>query len=726
MTAMPPHAGAARRAANTTLTFAVVVTALGFAIAPRQRPASAPPPATALAATPAQTPGAAGPTPVPAPPPPPFPGVKPHWIARYSIDVELDTERHLLKGREVITWRNATPNPTNEIRLHLYWNAWRNTDSTWLRERALAAGLSPRAPLQGGGDGDDNYAALREGDWGSIDLTALRLLGYGAAPPIDLLGTLRYIAPDDGNTKDRTVAAATLPHAVGPNETINVGVEWTSRIPRTFARTGRLGDNYFMAQWFPKMAVLEPSGWVSHQFHAATEFYAEYGTYDVRIDVPSGWVVGATGRARPVEVRGGRATHGYSQEDVHDFAWVTSPRLVERRARFEELGLPPVQMRLLLQPEHVTQAERHFAATRAALRYYGQWYGAYPYGHITIVDPAWQSGSGGMEYPTLFTAGTRWLAPMGVVQPESVTVHEAGHQFWYGLVANNEVDYAWLDEGINTFSTARVLSVAYPQNLYSDRFFGGFIPWVYRDIPLSRETWHNRLAAHRATAESDEPSKPTWRYFPGTASGVTYAKTALWLSTLERLIGWPTLQRILSTFFERWRFRHPKPADFFAVANEVSGQELTWFFDQVHRTSHEFDYGVEKLASEPARTIGYGDGIAAPFRRETAQPPMFVTTVLARRYGEGVFPVDVLVRFEDGSQVRERWDGRDRWRAWRYERAARAREANVDPDHVLLLDIDRTNNGRTLLPQNRAAGTKWALKWLVWLQDRLLTFGFVC
>ena len=91
-------------------------------------------------------------------------------------------------------------------------------------------------------------------------------------------------------------------------------------------------------------------------------------------------------------------------------------------------------MRLLLQPEHAGQAERHFDATRVALRFYGEWFGAYPYGHVTVVDPAWQSGAGGMEYPTLFTAGTRWLAPRHVMQPESVTVHEAGHQFWYGIV----------------------------------------------------------------------------------------------------------------------------------------------------------------------------------------------------------------------------------------------------------------------------------------------------
>ena len=146
----------------------------------------------------------------------------------------------------------------------------------------------------------------------------------------------------------------------------------------------------------------------------------------------------------------------------------------------------PCACGLLLQPEHEAQADRHFAATRAVLKYYGEWFGAYPYGHITIVDPAWQSDAGGMEYPTLFTAGTRWLAPRGATQPEGVTIHEAGHQFWYGVVATNEFEHAWMDEGLNTFATARTIAEVFEPNYLVKRYFGGFIPWTFRDVPLSR------------------------------------------------------------------------------------------------------------------------------------------------------------------------------------------------------------------------------------------------
>jgi hypothetical protein len=190
--------------------------------------------------------------------------------ASYSIDVELDPSRHAITGREVITWRNITANPTREIQLHLYWNAWRNTRSTFLREERLA-----------GHEGDVD--SREPEDWSAIDLSAIRLLGLGNAPPIDLTSALRFIAPDTGNPDDRTAASVRLPSLVAPGETINLAVEWTANVPRPFARTGRVGNYYFIAQWFPKVAVLEAGGWNTHEFHATTEFFSDYGAYDVRI-----------------------------------------------------------------------------------------------------------------------------------------------------------------------------------------------------------------------------------------------------------------------------------------------------------------------------------------------------------------------------------------------------------------------------------------------------------
>jgi hypothetical protein len=438
-------------------------------------------------------------------------------------------------------------------------------------------------------------------------------------------------------------------------------------------------------------------------------------------------VVGATGLEREARDNADQTTtRRFVQEDVHDFAWTTSPDYVVRNARFEQAGLPPVEMRLLLQPEHLDQADRHFEATRAALRYYGQWFGPYPYGHITIVDPAWQSGAGGMEYPTLFTSGSSWLAPSAVADPEGVTVHECGHQFWYAMVGNNEFEDAWIDEGLNTFSTGRTMALAFTPNYESFRLFGRFVPIVLRDFKTTRAVDENGLASYRAGAKFDAQSTPSWRYWPGAGGPLSYSKTALWLNTLERHLGWSTVQQILSTFFERWKFRHPKPADFFAVVNEVAGRDMTWFFDEVHRSSNVFDYAVTALRSEAVTASGYFDDPTGrpAFKADNPTKGRFRTTVVVRRLGEGIFPVDVLVTFKDGARVSERWDGRDRWRMFTYERGVEAASAQVDPERVLLLDINYVNNSRTLEPRGGEAATKWMLKWMVWLQDLLLTAAY--
>ena len=632
--------------------------------------------------------------------------------ANYSIDVRLDTALRTLTGREVLTWRNISTVTTPELQFHLYYNAWKNTKSTWMRERLL-----------GRGSGLHNRP---EADWGWIEVTAIRLLGAGASPPIDLMEKTSYIAPDDGNPDDQTVMAVTLPEPLPPGETVNVEIEWTSRVPRTFSRTGTVGDYFFIAQWFPKIGVLDEDGWNCHQFHTATEFFADYGIYDVRLTVPTGWVLGATGVERDVrENAGGTTTHHYYQEDVHDFAWTTSPDFLDLRSRFEHPRLPAVDIRLLAQPEHAGQASRYFEATRATLKFYGEWFGAYPYDHITVVDPAFQSGSGGMEYPTFFTGGANWLAPPDVSRPEGVTIHEAGHQFWYGAVGTNEFEHAWMDEGLNTFATARALEAAFTPHFRSTRFFGGFVPWVFRDIAWSRAVDGNRLTGYRRDARMDAQATPTYRYWPRAASSISYNKTALWLHTLERYLGWPVLQRSMAMFYERWLFAHPEPDDFFDAISEGARQDLTWFFDQVHGSANVFDYGVQQLTSRSAGGRGFfGDGTDASFADPPTGAGTFVTTVVVRRYGEGMFPVDVLVEFDDGHQVRERWDGEGRWTAFQYERDARATRAVVDPDRVLLLDVDYTNNSRTMTPMAGPAATKWSLKWLVWLQDVLLTYGF--
>jgi hypothetical protein len=614
--------------------------------------------------------------------------------ANYTIDVKLDTRARTLSGRETLVWTNISPVAASELQFHLYYNAWRDRKSTWMREHALtwwwqAAG------------------SRREEDFAAIDISSLKVTA-GAIAAADLTAQMRFIAPDDGNEDDRTVMAVTLPEPLGPGETITLDIAFTAKIPRPFARTGAIGNYYFIAQWFPKIGVLDPEGrWNCHQFHVGTEFFADFGVYDVRMTVPRGWPLAATGRERErTDNADGTTTHRYYQEDVHDFAWTTSPDYVEARERFDHPGLPPVEMRLMLQPEHTSQAARHFDSARATLRHYGEWFGAYPYGHITIVDPVWRSETDGMEYPTLFTVGTSWLMPREDTYLEDTVVHETGHQWWYGMVATNEFEDAWMDEGINQYANARLMAEEFPAGREVRRYFGGFVPWVLEDVRWDRLVSGEALTAYRSNPTVDVQATPSFRYWPRTSTPMTYAKPALWLHTLERALGWTMVQDILSTFFDRWKFKHPKAGDLFQVANEVSRRDLAPFFDQVYRGSAVFDYGVDSITSA------------------ATEDDTFTNAVVLRRHGDGIFPVTILATLANGEQRRFSWDGASRWHRVTFEHASRVVSGQVDPDQILVLDTNFTNNSFTAEPASGRAATKWAATWLIWLQDQLLTWAF--
>ena len=627
----------------------------------------------------------------------------------YLMDVRLDPNSKIISGTETITWTNTSSSLVSELRFHLYYNAWRDANSSFLNSHRIET---------------NDFSEWREGEWAYNEITSLILISelhsedpeVQAVKSTDLSQSIEYIQPDDENPNDRTVMRVVLPEPVPSQATIRIKIDFQTKIPRPFARTGFREDYYFIAHWFPKLGIFEEDGtWNCHQF-IQTEFYADYGTYDVKIRVPSDWIVGATGLLKEQQDNGdGSATHHFYQEQVHDFTWTTSPHFLVFDQRFEHSRLKPVDMRLLLMPDHVGQQERYFEATKAALKYYGEWYGEYPYGHVTVVDPAYQSRSGGMEYPTLFTGGTRWLNPQGSGSPEGVTVHEAGHQFWYGIIGNNEFEDAWLDEGFNTYSTRQVMLEAFGPDHWVGRYLDGFIPLLFEDL-LEAPRSAAGLGGYFSDLKLDVMSTPSWQYGPAAGSNRpddgriygggayrinSYTKPALMLLTLERYLGWNTFQRILSSYFERFRFKRPRSQDFFDIVNEVSGQDLTWFWDQTYYSSSVFDYAVDKVDSTEERQ-----------------------SVVIRRWGDSIFPVQVKITFENGDVSEEFWDGKERWIQYSYDRKEKIETAEVDPEEILALDINRTNNSWSRQAPSSFAARKWGLKWMIWLQNLMELFAF--
>jgi len=665
--------------------------------------------------------------PPPLPPPagrdapglPPLPEVSPR-NASYTIDARLDPEKRTIRGSLVLDWRNTSDQALASFPFHLYWNAFRNNLST------TARGEGRRAP-------SDRMKDERSFGW--IEVKSVSLLG---ASEEDLTPTLRYLN-EDGNTDDRTVMEVRSSRPIAPGASGRFRIEWESRIPHgSVGRAGWVHDYHFIVQWFPKIGVFWKGAWNAHPFYTWTEFFSDFGVYDVSLTLPRGFVVGATGRRESrTDNPDGSETFRFVQEDVHDFAWTASRRFLERNARFEDPGYPKVKIRLLLQPEHAHLGARYLDATKLALRTYGTWSAPYPYPQITVVDPAWGSASGGMEYPTLFTGGASVLAPEELQSPEGVTIHEAGHQFWYGLVANNEFEEAWLDEGFNSYMDAKASDHSLGPAGWGRRFFGadfgrgarsGF-PFVAPGVRMARGS--DNLPGLRQGGEADVMARRAWTYRDGASYGLnSYGKPALVLQTLEGLLGEETMVKVLRTYARRFRFRHPTNEDFLATVDEVTGGGWRWFFAETFDSAELCDYAVE-VKNEPVRkpagffpgkdgTLAYQ---AAPKEKERAKgdpdAERFESRVTILRHGEVRMPVELRVEFKDGRVVSERWNGRDRWYRFRYE-GTKVVRATVDPGRKIAIDVDPANNDwmADKGPARRAA-SKWAARYLFWLQNLL-------
>ena len=639
---------------------------------------------------------------------PALPAAGPPSVADYAISAALDVNAKEVRGRERIAWRNPSGDAVPDLWFHLYLNAFKSPGTTFNRE-------------SGGQLRGVSNASLRAG---RIDVTSMRL-----EDGTDLRPRLTFERPDDGNPDDETVARVLLPRPVGPGETVTIDVEFTSVLPQVYARTGYAGDFFLIGQWFPKVAVYEPAGtrgrsaggWNAHQFHALSEFYADFGHYRVDITVPQRFVVGATGRRVSERINtDATRTFTYDQAGVHDFAWTADPRFVEVRERFsgtadvsaaeyaaaatllgrrpEDLTLSDVEITLLMQPENRPQIARHIAAAKAAIKHFGLWYGPYPYGTLTIVDPPLAGeGAGGMEYPTFITGGTASALngpPFDrVLIPEITVIHEFGHQYWYGLVASNEFEEAWLDEGINSYSTGKLLDVVYPPTESFATLFG---------LTFS-ETEFARFDNTRAM-NADRVRQPSWTFLEDRVYAYSvYYKPELVLGTLERMIGEQTMARVMRAYAERWRFRHPNSDDFYAVASEVSGRDLTTFFKQTIEDTGVLDYELAEIASA-------GTGASR------------TSTVLVRRLGKIQVPVEIEIRFEGGAVERRTWDGRDRWTRLTFTRPEAVESARIDPDHTLRLDVSWINNARRAEPDRRVA-VKWTSRWWFWMQNLLSLVG---
>jgi hypothetical protein len=615
-------------------------------------------------------------------------------IVAYRIEAKLDPTKHTIAASETLTYRNLTGQPQQTFPFHLYLNAFQ-PQSTFMTEVRLAGTR---------GNGPDSEWDPKH--FGSITVDKLEVEGAG-----DLTSKMEFIHPDDNNTEDHTVFQVTLPKPIAPGASAQFHIVFRDVLPKVVERTGYAHDFDMVGQWFPKVGVWWKNTWNCHQFHATSEFFADFGTFDVKITVPQNEIVGAGGDlVSSANNSDGTKTLTYHSEDVHDFSWTASPSFTVVEDSWTG-SQGPVKIHLLMSPGHMASAQRYIAAEKGTLRLFDQWYGPYPYDRITMVDPPHGGiDAGGMEYPTLITLGTSAHMPQGVLAPEIVTEHEFGHQYWYGMVATNEFEEAWLDEGINSYSEVKVMDALYGKNTSVVNF-----PFAQMSETGLQQT------SYFSDPDKDPIARFAWKFINSNSyGGITYGKTATVLLTLEKVIGEDTLRQALHTYFMRYRFTHPSGEDFLKTIEEVSGKDLRWYFNQAIYGTQVLDYSLADAHSDPLK---WWD-TPAHASKKNEKDEVYRTDVTVVRKGDFVFPVDVDIKFDDGSTAIEHWDGQDRWIRYQYDRKAKIESAQIDAHGQITLDRDPFNNSFTDESDPRAAhklrtiwvfASEWLSQLLAWL-----------
>ena len=370
----------------------------------------------------------------------------------------------------------------------------------------------------------------------------------------------------------------------------------------------------------------------------------------------------------------------------------------------------------LLHPATADRSPRLVAATESILRRFADWFGPFPHAHLTVIDAPSNSHLAGAAFPGVVVTTTRWFEPAIDRTLERSLIAAVARQYW--MTAAAEPARRWLSEGLTLYSAVRAIHEELETGHFATlRLFGGFVPLTLRAVRWSAGHTDPRPRL-RHFSEVDEPAEAAWRQW-SAAPASEAQRVALALHTLERYAGWPAMQQMLAALQERKRLNEISPNDLAAIMSEQRGRDVSWFFSEALRFDARFDHRITAFTSD-------GGG---------AQPG-FHTHLEVQRHGDGLFTgtsepltppfrsgrsLPVEVRFEDGTSVREWWDVRDAVFTRDFEGPSRAVGASVDPEAVLLLEHDRANNSRALDAGVNEEGVRLAARWIVWLQDLMLS-----
>lgn len=578
----------------------------------------------------------------------------PYWQQHvsYTIDASLDEPAGMLRGSQRVAYRNNSPDTLTSISFHLYLNAFR-PGSRW----AAADSAEQRR----------RFNELADPEFGLNQVANVRIMGSGVTPEYPF-------APDS------TIVRFRLPRPLPPGGSLDAELDWVARPSTLPRRQGRRGRAFDFAQWYPRVVAYDKHGWQEHPLYPAGEFYGDFGDFTVVLDLPDDQVVGATGvplcgdpgweRAnqypdRPVEYRRtfypaaavdsgacrpkgpGRKTIVWRAEQVHHFALSMRPDY-----RYEGGRWGDVTVHTLYQPGDEESWGGNVAVkrTEVALEWLDSVFGKYPWPQMTNVH---RIEGGGTEFPMMMHNGSA---------SQELILHEGGHNYLMGILANNEWKEGFLDEGFTSFQTA----------------------WYFEERgkrgPEDEFDEYRALERGILDFDLDGWSEPTsfisneYRDFV-TYNTMIYSRGELFFHQLREIVGPAAMTQILRTYYDRWKLKHVDEGAFRQVAEEVSKLDLTGFFGQWLHGTALYDYGVGRVRSK---------------RRADGQ---WVSRVEVRRHEAGVFPIDVVVRSRsDSAAIRVEGAAERTW----VELVTRGKpkEIVIDP-RTRSHDWNMTNNRKT-------------------------------
>ncbi|HEX8348751.1 MAG TPA: M1 family metallopeptidase, partial [Hymenobacter sp.] len=504
----------------------------------------------------------------------------------YSIDVTLDDRQHLLTAQEELQYTNNSPDQLTFIWFHLWPNAYRDNTTAFAKQQLR--------------NGSTKFQFAKPAQRGFIDQLDFKVNGQAARLEYDPLN------PD--------IAKLLLPQPLAPGARATITTPFRVKIPDSFSRFGHVEQSYQITQWYPKPAVYDRKGWHPISYLDQGEFYSEFGSFDVRITLPANYTVGATGvlqnadeQQRMDQLATATAqkktekdfgddvsfpasatetkTLRYVQDRIHDFAWFADKRFNVLKSGVTLPSGRQVTSWVLFTNRNAVQWIKGLQDVNDALTYYSQWVGEYPYSAATAVDGALSAGSG-MEYP------------MVTVTMPSAIVHEVGHNWFYGVLASNERDYPWLDEGVNSYVEARVATREDPTaGEFGFLLKSGKIAGILGLKGLTTAALNQVPYQAAASRGADQPVSgvTSAEYGKLNYAMIVYLKTATLLNYLAAYLGQDKFDQAMHAYYERWQFRHPYPEDMQAVFEESTGQKLDWFFRDMLQTTNRYNAAVSDL-----------------------------------------------------------------------------------------------------------------------------------